>query len=118
MTCQNLPGKSSSSKLSTHSFISNLRRDNEIITSDEEKANKFLNSFSKSLTANNELNSAIPGIRYCDPTAFTLTSINKYLKLVNLASAVGLKVLKNSFAFSSLEIITSLSLYSLNLEKS
>ena len=80
-------------KLNTRSSISNLLRDNDVISSDKEKANEFLNTFSKSFTADNGLNGFMLGNCYCDPMDiypdFTPTSIKKYLKLVNPASAAG-----------------------------
>ena len=73
------------------SFIPNLHKDNDVISSNKEKANEFMNTLSKSFTADNGVNGAIPGNCYCDPTDicpdFTPKSVNKYLKLVNPASA-------------------------------
>lgn len=47
--------------------LAKLFRDNDIISSDEEKAQVLLNTFSKSLTADKGLNGTISGNYYSDP---------------------------------------------------
>ncbi len=80
-------------KLCSHNSIPNLRKDNIDITTDFEKANEFLSTFSKSFTSDNGLLGNIHGSFYSQQVDihpdFSPASIAKHLKLVNSQSSAG-----------------------------
>ena len=76
-----------------HSSLPNLFKNNKYITSDKDKANKFLNSFNKAFTAGDGLLGNILGLAYCQPTDippdFSPASVQKHLKSINSQSTAG-----------------------------
>ena len=80
-------------KLCTHSSLPNLFKDNKYITSNNDKANKFLNSFNKAFTSDDGFLGSILGLAYCQPTDIqpnlSPASIQKHLKSVNSLSTAG-----------------------------
>ena len=65
-------------------------KEDEYITSDNDKANEFLNLFDKAFTADDGLLRNIPGLAFCQPTDipldFSPSSAQKHLKSVNSQS--------------------------------
>ena len=80
-------------KLCSQNSIPNLRKDNNNITSNTDKANEFLNIFSSVFTADNGLLGKMPDSINCQPTDihpdFAPASISKHLKLINSQSSAG-----------------------------
>ena len=79
-----------SQKLCAHNSEPNVLKNNKYITSDNDKAIEFLNTFHKASTVDDGLLRDIPGLSYCQPTDiqpdFSPASVQKHLKSINSQS--------------------------------